>query len=186
MHLQPRTTIPRKFGFTLIELMVVIVLIAITTALIIPEMKGTFEDALLRSTARKLVDVCSLANSQAITVNQLHRVRLDKINGRYFVERARHEGEAGSGLVREREITGGKGNIDTRITIEIRKPAEDSPEASASPDAKDRKADDTISFYADGTADAQEILLRDRQGFRLALRINPITARVHIIELERE
>src|ERR1022692_2607980 len=33
-------------GFTLIELMVVIVLIAVMTAMIIPEMKGTFEDAL--------------------------------------------------------------------------------------------------------------------------------------------
>ena len=33
---------------------------------------------------------------------------------------------------------------------------------------------------------AGEILLRDRAGFRLALRINPTTARVRIIELERE
>jgi prepilin-type N-terminal cleavage/methylation domain-containing protein len=41
-------------AFTLIELMVVIVLIGIMTAMIIPEMKGTFEEALLRSTAREL------------------------------------------------------------------------------------------------------------------------------------
>jgi len=102
------------------------------------------------------------------------------------VERSRREGEQGGGPVRANEVPGGEGDIDTRITIEIRQPAEDSPEATAGTGFRNRKIDDTISFYADGTAEAQEILLRDRQGFRLALRINPITARVHIVELERE
>ena len=40
-------------AFTLIELMVVIVIIGIMTAMMIPEMKGTFQDALLRSTSRE-------------------------------------------------------------------------------------------------------------------------------------
>ncbi|MDB6077847.1 MAG: hypothetical protein JWO82_1594, partial [Akkermansiaceae bacterium] len=40
--------------------------------------------------------------------------------------------------------------------------------------------------YPDGTADAWEIHLRDRAGFQLALRINPITASVHIVELEHK
>lgn len=175
----------------MIELMVVIVLIAIMTATILPAMKGTYEDALLRSTARKLVDVCSLANSHAISINQVHRVRLDRKNGRYFIERTPREGETGNGFVRDREVPGGQGPIDTRISIEIRA-AEDSsqtiePTASSQGEVRrSDKRDDVISFYADGTADAQEILLRDRQGFRVALRINPITSRVHITELERE
>ena len=37
-----------------------------------------------------------------------------------------------------------------------------------------------------GTADAAEIILRDRDGFRLYLRINPITARVELVDLERQ
>jgi hypothetical protein len=43
-----------------------------------------------------------------------------------------------------------------------------------------------ILFNPDGTADAREIRLRDRDGFRLGLRINPVTARIHIVELPRE
>ena len=43
-----------------------------------------------------------------------------------------------------------------------------------------------VAFYPDGTADAAAFLLRDRDGFRLLLQINPITARVHVVEMERE
>jgi type II secretion system protein H len=187
MHLPIRRTSPRKLGFTLIELMVVIVLIAIMTAVILPEMKGTYEDALLRSTARKLVDVFNVANSHAIALNQIHRVRLDRRNGRYFIET--RNAERGT---RNSEVPGGEGTFDTRISVEIRNVAEDSADpvenaaTVAADEFRNRATDGAISFYADGTADAQEILLRDRQGFRLVLRINPITARVHIIELERE
>ena len=170
--------------------MVVIVLIGIMTAMILPEMKGTYEDALLRSTARKLVDVYSLANSHAISLNQLHRVRLDRKNGRYFIERIAREGEKGRGFAQAPEIRGGEGTIDNRITIEIRNADEDSVEPIApgmtqEPGDDSARRDETVSFYADGTADAQEIRLRDREGFGLALRINPITARVRIVELER-
>ena len=43
-----------------------------------------------------------------------------------------------------------------------------------------------IAFYPDGTADAGDFILRDADGFRLALHINPITARVHVVEMDHE
>jgi Tfp pilus assembly protein FimT len=171
--------------------MVVVVLIGIMTAVIIPEMKGTYEDALLRSTGRELAGVLNLAYSQTITVSQRHRVRLDRAGGRYVVERAVREGEAGTGFVPVRGVPGAEGKLDTRISIEIRKPGE---ETSTAPPASSGSTNDfrvgtiaeTIAFYPDGTAEAWEILLRDRDGFGLALRINPTTARVRIVQLERE
>ena len=180
-------------GFTLIELMVVIGLIGIMTAVIIPEMKGTFEDALLRSTGRELVNVFGVAGSRAIGVNQVLQVRLDRKTGRYVVEKRVRDGGRESRFVPARDVPGGEGKLDPRIAIEIRRPGEDPPDASgADPLAASagppltREPDDAITFYPDGTADAREIILRDREGFRLALRINPVTARVQITELARK
>ena len=187
----------RKFAslsaFTLIELMVVIILIGIMTALILPEMKGTYEDALLRSTSRELVSVCGLASSHAVSVNQVHRLRFDPKTGHYSIQRRAEDRGPEGGLVSAREVPGGEGELDTRIAIEIHRVG-DEPTEAAEPEsapvpgssAQSGRRDDGITFYPDGTADASEIVLRDRDGFRLALRINPVTARVRIIELARE
>jgi prepilin-type N-terminal cleavage/methylation domain-containing protein len=172
-------------AFTLIELMTVIVLIGIMTAMIIPEMKGTFEDALLRSTSRDLVNVFELASSRAISLNQFHRVRLDMETGRYVVERRVREGGLEE-FVPLTDVSGCEGELDKRIAIEIHQAGEESPDTTGNNNFQDQTSTDTISFYPDGTADAAVIMLKDRAGFQLALKINPITARVHIFEMDRQ
>jgi type II secretion system protein H len=183
----------RRSGFTLVELMVVIVLIGIMTAMIIPEMKGTFEDALLRSTGRELVNVFGVACSHAVSVNKVLQVRLDVKKGHYAIEERVREGGRESHFVPARDIPGGQGKLDARISIEIHMPGENTAESSGegavqAPESnpRTRENEEGIAFYPDGTADAREVVLRDPAGFRLALRINPVTARVHIVELARE
>ena len=182
----------RKLGFSLIELMVVIVLIGIMAAMIVPEMKGSYEDARVRATSRRLVDVFHLAYSRAVSLNQLHRVRFDRVSGRYFIERAAQTAGNGGGFAPARDIPDGEGELDRHISVEFRRQNEppasetDTGMSPASADPEARNKDEGIAFYADGTADAGEVLLRDRDGFRLALRINPVTARVQIVELERQ
>jgi Tfp pilus assembly protein FimT len=160
--------------------------------MIIPEMRGTFESALLRSSSRELADVLNTAYSRAVTVNQLHRVRIDTATGRYFIERRSRKGDGENGFVAVKDLPGGEGKIDGRISIEMGKQepkSEDAADASApaepAEDSRTRGRGNAIAFYSDGTADAMEIRLRDRDGFRVALQINPITARVEIVELER-
>ena len=179
-------------GFTLIELMAVLVIIGLMSAMIIPEMRGTYQDALLRSSSRELMSVFDLAGSQAIAANQLHRVRLDPGSGKYVIERSVRDALHGTGFEPVKDLPGGEGQIDSRISVKVRQPGEDlSEDANAQTTAAARDNSqpvigETIGFYADGTADPRDIILRDHDGFRIGLHINPITARVHIVELERK
>ncbi len=158
-------------GFSLIELMVVIVLMVILTAMILPEMRGTFEDALLRSTGRKLVNAMNLAHSRAITFQQTHRLVLDETSERFVIERMAHEGESAK-YVAVSDVPGGSGPLDKRIKVAVQK---DDPGNLR-----------MITFYANGTAESAEIVLRDREGFGVAVKVNGITGRVTTQELEHE
>ena len=188
----------KRRGYSLIELMVVILLLGIMTAVILPEMGGSHQEALLRSSGRELVSVLRLAYSQAITVNRPHHFCIDPREGRYWLETMAPDGEDGETRVPVRKIPGCAGQLDSRISIQIRRPGRDPRgESRGSPGADSRRADSgradargtpdtTIAFHTDGTAEAREILLRDEDGFALALRINPATARVRLHTLGRE
>jgi type II secretion system protein H len=171
-------------AFTLVELMVVVALIAIMTAMISPEMRGTYEDALLRSTSRELIEAFNLAHSRAVSFNRPHAVRIQPTTGEYRIEkRVRLQGE--EEFVPLRDVIGSEGKLDSRIKVEFRLPPELSADESAAPEPPPDALDPSITFFPDGTADAKEVLLEDRQGFRLLLRMNPTTSRVRILDVPR-
>ena len=176
-------------GFTLIELAIVLVVIAILTAMIIPEMRGTMEGETLRSTARELVRGLRLAHSQSITLHQRHRLLIDRKNNRYRVERFARSQDAGSGYVPVRDVPGAQAALSDKIDIQLKatdEAASISPDATSEQDPLSSEARDlAVSFLPDGTAEAVEIVLRDRDGFGLALRVSPVTARVQVVELEK-
>jgi type II secretion system protein H len=174
-------------GFTLVELLVVVVIVSIMSVAIIGEMRGTFQDALLRSASRELAGACNLASSRAISVNRPHRIRLDDVAHRWFLERSRR---GGTDFYPARDVPANSGALDSRIAIHIFEPGVNSPDdaggaPSGSQDAfPSAGADEAVTFYADGTADTRQIELADRDGFHLALRINPVTSRVQITAME--
>jgi type II secretion system protein H len=182
-----------RSAFTLVELMVVLVLIAILSAVILPEMRGTFEDALLKSTSRQLMNAFSIAYSRAVTTGVSHRLRLDSRGGRFQLE------EKGAGVGRTAgylpvtDVQGSTGKLDSRISVALRKGdatgTSDIREKTGMPSAQanlDRDSAETITFNPDGTTEACAIELKDRAGFRLGLEINPITARVRLVDLDRK
>jgi len=171
-------------GFTLMEIMLVLVLIAIMAAMIVPEMKGSMEDALLRSSARKLTDLFNLTYSRAVSLNTQHRVRLNTSSGEYQVEQQNQLLAPGNFLPIV-DINDLQGQIDSRIQIEVR-PAPQERQNDQMPEEEPNIPSfrNGINFYADGTADGCEIVLRDRTGVELVLRLNPVTAGVRILEEE--
>lgn len=172
-------------GFTLIELMVVLLLMAVLTGVMVAEMRGTFEDALLRSSARELISACQMASSRAVTINQPHTLVIEDEGGAYAIERIARDQETGGRPRKVRDVPGGEGTLDERITVQIHEPEmisleEGENEEGSAGSTEPAGMAQAITFYPDGTADPREILLRDRAGFELALRINPATARVRV------
>lgn len=172
-------------GFTLVELLVVLALISIVTGVMVAEMRGTYQDSLLRASARKLLAELNLANTRSISMHEPHAVRIQAADHRFaVVTRAIGEEARAAG---RREIIVDEGRWDARIAVEIRDPArtreeaeEDAEEATERKNAGSRA--ESIRFFPDGTADRKEIVLRDQTGVELRLRVNPITGRVRLAE----
>jgi Tfp pilus assembly protein FimT len=166
--------------------MVVLIIIGIMSAAIMAEMHGTMADALLRSTSRDLLGAFDVASSRAVSVNRPHRIRLDQTTHRFYLERS---ARGGTDFFPVRDLPGSEGALDARISIVIRQPvmgaADDAEEEPAAGPVAAGQGE-SVTFYEDGTADAREIVLTDRDGFTLALRINPVNARAEIIQKERE
>lgn len=166
-------------AFTLVELMVVVVLIGILSAAIIPQMRGTYHDALLRSTSRELRNAFHIAYSRAVSLNQPYRVRVDVRASRYVVERRVGEG-AREQFVAANDLSGSDGKLDSRIRVEFHSADDSAGDTSSSAEPPPIES---VMFYPDGTADATDVILRDPEGFQLALRVNPVTARVRVVEM---
>jgi Tfp pilus assembly protein FimT len=164
--------------------MVVVAIVGLIAAVVVPEMKGTFEDAILRSSSRKIVDVCNIAYSRAVSFNREHRVRLDRSTGRYLVEQ-----QVGNSAEEFEPVpeSGCSGEIDHRIAIEIQRIAEEPTQESeeAEPEQPEQeRLNDAITFHPDGTADGCQVWLMDRTGFKLGLQVSAVTAGVHLVEQE--
>ena len=167
----------RGAGFTLVELMVVVALLAIFSAMIAGEMRGTFQDALLRSTSRQLIDVFGTAASRAVSTGRIRRVHLDTTRGRYAIEN-RERGE----FRPERDVAGGQGEIDSRIRVRVYHTGDGGDSGPENAGAPVLASGDDVAFYPDGTADGCDILLSDREGFTRSLRLDAVTARVEVVE----
>ncbi len=171
-----RHVLALKRGFTLVELLVVIVLIGIVTAVILPEMRGTHGDAQLRAPTRKILNLCALASSRAVTLNQDQVVRIQ--GEEYFLESARRNKDGNS---KEPE----RGKFSSKITVSILQfPQDDSKEIEAEEPTSD--SENSLKFFSDGTAEAKIVELKDRDGFGLKLRMNPTIARFRVSEISRE
>jgi len=176
-------------AFTLMELIVVILIISILSAVIVAEMHGTIQDAVLRATSRDLASAFSAVSSRSVAINRPLRVQLDPVKHRYFTERS---ARGGTDFFPAPDVPGGAGKLDERITVNVLPPGLEFPD-----EAGDGPADEaanqqeilpperasSVTFYPDGTADARGIQLTDRDGFRMILRVNPITSRVQILAM---
>ncbi len=139
-------------GITLLELLVVLTLIAILSAMVYPSFGNALASLRLKGAARQVVSVCRMAKWEAVRRRQPVRVSLDLNKGKIVVTDAKLT------LIKELNLPPGIRFFQSqRIS------------GDGAVDATD------FYFYPNGTSDAGSIVLRDTQGRNLSVAIDSLT-----------
>lgn len=174
----------RVRGFSLVELMVVVAVLGILAAIVAPSFQGTYEEALLSSASRELISAVRMAHGQAVATGRVTRLRFEPGKGTYSIEAAGGDGwggtAAGPGFAPVKGLPFDGGRIDPRIRVAVQSRGEAPEGRGESPAGREsaRGGAETIHFRPDGTADPRVVVLEDREGFSIELRIDSSTSRV--------
>lgn len=137
-------------GFTLLELMAVLILMALLLGLVLPGLLRSWEREKNRATLRELTAALRTGRSEAVTRGRKVRLFLNLKNGRYRLE----------GSAREGTLTG-VSLTDARLVWQ-------NPE----------KSQGYIAFFGDGSSSGGKLELVESTGRRYLLQVEPITGKV--------
>jgi general secretion pathway protein H len=139
-------------GFTLLELMAVLLLMALLLGLVLPRLLHSWERESNRATLREFTTTLRTARSEAVNRGLPVRLFLNLKTGRYRLE----------GLTRE-GVLKGMSLIDAQLVWQ-------------NPD----KSQGYIAFYGDGSSSGGALALVEPTGRRYLLAVGPITGKVSL------
>jgi len=134
-------------GFTLLELVVVLLILGLLAALVAPTISGTLDSGRLRSGAAEMRAVFTLARTLAISAGREREVIVDRTRGLYGVD--------GEG---ERRLPEGVGILSARVG-----------DRTAEEDTF------RVRFYPDGSAEGTVVVLSAAGGGGLRVAVDPLT-----------
>ncbi|MBI1371550.1 MAG: type II secretion system protein GspH [Phycisphaera sp.] len=155
----------RAAGFTLIELIVVMLIIATTLAIAAPSLRGFARGQALDQAARSIVTLTDYARDMAISEGRPYRLTLD-------AERNTYRLTAQNGGVYETLGTDLGRTFEIPVSIDARwvTPVEGDVEG-------------TITFDPGGRGDTAEIVLVAPGGYGVSIRNDSPAERFHIVQL---
>ncbi len=154
----------RLKGFTLLELIVVMVILATVLALAGPSLRGFFGSRQLPDTAAHLLALTQLARSQAISEGIIYRLNFNTSQREYWLTAWKKGG------FRELETSAGrKHTLPKDMVLELDNLAQSGQ-------------DMYVEFMPDGTATAGTIRLIERSGRTLEVACPTVTESYYIIE----
>lgn len=137
-------------GFTLLELVVVLALMALILGLVLPGLQRSWKRERDRANLRQLAVVLRTARSEAATLRQRVRVFLDVNSGRYRLEGSQRRGQVTGMRLAEAHL------VWQDFT----------------------KRQGYIAFYGDGSSSGGKLTLVDPTGQRQVLEVEVITGKV--------
>jgi general secretion pathway protein H len=161
----------RNSGFTLVELVVVVLLIGLFSMLVLPMLTGIGEDSLGSSARRIAGTVKYLFNESALTGRE-HRLIFNLDRGIYFAKTREDGGEVveATGLGKEQRLRGDVRFKDVYVASK----------------GKSSTGEVTTEIHPVGWLEETIIHLENGRGETLTLRIEPFTGSTEISEGYRE
>ncbi len=143
-------------GFTLLELLVVVVIITLVSAFVAPRMLGTLTHMNLKTSAHNLAAALRYARSQAVSEQVAYAARFDLEANAVRVSRVEAAEEASEGETEEVVASERVYSLPGGIAL-------GRSEASSAPAADGPLS---IEFYPDGNSSGGEVILTDERGRR--------------------
>jgi prepilin-type N-terminal cleavage/methylation domain-containing protein len=148
-------------GFTLLELLVVMLILSVLVGVSVPQFRGTFRHLQLQVVASEVATLLTYAGRRAVARGEVLRVHFDVEGRRYWLVMA----PQGSPAETSETISGKFGRVAS-VPASI----------SLAPSTRN------VTFYPDGRADRFELVISDdsSRSFRLATDVR--TGRVKLVE----
>jgi prepilin-type N-terminal cleavage/methylation domain-containing protein len=161
-----RTHHGTKNGFTLLELILVMVILSTVLAMAAPSLSGFFGSRQTHDTAAQILALTQLARSQAISEGITYRLNFDTTERTYWLTAQQ------AGTFEQLEI--GLGQIFTLpkdMVMELE-------------DVEEEDMEKFLQFTPQGTVTAATIRLIDRRGLALEVTCPTVTESYSIVELQ--
>jgi prepilin-type N-terminal cleavage/methylation domain-containing protein len=196
-----RNPIPARAGFTLIEVMAVVVVIGLVMGLVVPNFAAR-RGAELEESARLVADALHIARERAIVTGAAHRALLDLEVGTTRIDWHVDESRAFAHLSRPGDDLGRERSDDRAFSLSPPENEERNyfpipnrfgreewlPEniffvGANTPDGWIEDGTVQIVFQVDGSTDYAEIVLRDNWENRVILEVQPL---LEIVRIRKE
>lgn len=175
-------------GFTLLELVVVLFILALATALVAPAFGRSFGQAQLRAATRDLAALCRFARTQAIISQGILEVVLDRQANSYWLRGRESDHIAGrlSGLdqvLPARDLEQSIQNREARVRALPTGVTLKSVVVETGPLREDERG--AITFFPQGSSTGGEVWLEDGKGRGYRIVVDPSVGFVRINAAEK-
>lgn len=154
-------------GFTLLELLIVLALIGLITAVAAPNFSGTLQSVQTRSAVKKVSAILRYARNQAVASQEIHRVVFDLDGRKVIFESAADSGAEATSVKKIREDY----TLPDRVTFQ---------------EARNRQGEiETgefiMEFYPAGNCSGGEVVLSGKPGQLYAIEVDFITGITEVL-----
>jgi len=176
-------------GFTLLELLVVLVIISIAAAFVGPRVAGSMSTLTLKTAAKKVAASLRYARSQATSESRAYFVLFDTDKGRLTIK----PGQTAPKEDKEKEAAEGEQDTGTSEEMADNNPVKERLKVYALPEGvrfdkvvSDKNEDTSdvfqIVFFPNGGSSGGEVLLENDRGRRYNINVDFVTGTVRLGE----